>query len=120
MTIDINYGKHTVFEIEFWEEKYEQAKDENAWYSELDCLLCVEGISYFLRDSIGKNGFNFDEFIEDSKDIQELRGFLWEVNDNKLMPLKYSSERHYHFFYPKLKETIYAYCEKYGFSINID
>ena len=120
MTIDINYKEYTLFDIEFYQAKSETEKDKDCWYSEIDCVVCVKGITYFLKDKLNDPTFNVDEFIKDSETIQEIRGWLWETHSNKLCDLETNSQRHYHVFKPELDEIINSYCEKYGFSINED
>ena len=120
MTIDIDYGKYTLFDIEYYYAKSEIEKTENAWYTELDVCVTVEGLSRYLKDNINKEGFNLDEFINDSTVIEELRGWLWETHNNSLVDMKTCSNRHYHKFKPELDKIIDSYCKKYGFSINVD
>ncbi len=118
MTININYGKYTLFDIEWWITENEIHRDR--WHSELDCVVCVKGLCMFLKDNIGKEGFDLDEFIKNSYEIQELRGWLWERHSNTNIPLDECSKRHYHTFQPELYKIIDSYCEKYGFYKNID
>ena len=120
MTIYINYKEYTLFDIEFYQAKSEIEKDKDCWYSEIDCVVCVKGITHFLKDKLNDLTFNVDEFIKDSETIQEIRGGLWEQHSNKLCDLETNSQRHYHVFKPELDEIINSYCEKYGFSINED
>ena len=120
MTIDIEYKEYTLFDIEFYQAKSKTEKDKDCWYSEISCVVCVIGITHFLKDKLNDPTFNVDEFIKDSEKIQEIRGWLWETHNNKLCDLDTNSQRHYHVFKPELDEIIKSYCEKYGFSINID
>jgi hypothetical protein len=90
------------------------------WYSEINCGVCVKGISKFLQDKLKDVSFNIDEFITDSEEIQEIRGWLWETHENNLCNLDACSERHYHKFKPELDNIIKNYCQKYGLSINVD
>ena len=120
MTIDIDYNKYTLFDIEYYMAKSETAKTEKAWYSELQTCVCVEGLARYLKDNLNKEGFNLDEFIRDSEQIQELRGWLWETHRNYMEDMETCSKRHYHEFKPELDEIIDTYCKKYGFYINVD
>ena len=121
MTIDINYGKYTLFDIEYWQNLDETKKsDEKRWFSEIDVCVCVRGVTKFLMDKFFDENFNPDEFAEDSEQIQELRRWLWETHDNSLCDSDTGSNRHYHIFKPDPDNIIKTYCEKYGFYINID
>ena len=121
MTIDINYGKYTLFDIEYWQNLDETKKsNEKRWFSEIDVCVCVRGVTKFLMDKFLDENFNPDEFIKDSENIQELRRWLWETHDNSLCDSDTGSNRHYHIFKPELDNIIKTYCEKYGFDINID
>lgn len=125
MTIRIEYREYTLFDIEWYMALDETKKsNEDRWYSEMDVCVCVRGISKFLRnrliDECVYGGFDLDEFIEDSEQIQELRGWLWETHDNSLCDMDACSNRHYHVFQPELYDIIDKYCEKYGFYKNID
>ena len=97
MTIDIEYKEYTLFDIEYYQAKDKTKKEKDCWYSEISCVVCVKGITHFLKDK-----------------------WLWETHNNKLCDLDTNSQRHYHVFKPELDEIIKSYCEKYGFSINID
>lgn len=121
MTIDINYGKYTLFDIEYYITQFENSKDKtNSWHSELSSCTRVKGISKFLQDKLGNTKFDVDEFIRDSEEIQELRGWLWEKHSNNLTDMNSCSDRHYHVFKPELDQIIDNYCKNYGFTINID
>ena len=116
----IRYRKETLFDIEFYLQKDETIKDENNWNSELHCQPLVRGISRFLQEKLKDESFNIDEFIKDSEEIQEIRGWLWEKHDNNLLDGKSAKKRHDVEFDPELKEIINTYSKKYGFSITTD
>ena len=121
MTIDINYGKYTLFDIDYWMEMSEEKKaSDEKWYTEICCTACVRGIAKFLQDKLKESDFNVDGFIEDSEEIQEIRGWLWERHDNRCCDMETCGHRHYHEFKPEFDKIIKAYCNKYGFSINVD
>ena len=67
MTIDINYKEYTLFDIEYYQAKSKTEKDKDCWYSEIDCVVCVKGITHFLKDKLNDPTFNVDEFIKDSE-----------------------------------------------------
>ena len=117
MTILIEHNNVALFDIEYYLVSNEK---NDTWYSELHCLPRCRGISYFLKDNLNKEGFDLGEFIKDSEEIQELRGWLWEKHNNNWADLETCRERHYHKFKPELDEIIRKYCEKYGLFIHID
>lgn len=117
MTIDIIWNNHTLFDIEWW-----LKLDENSqlWYSELSCLPCVKGLIKFTKNKLGSDGFNIEEFINDTEFISELRGWLWEQHNNKQTDRDTASKRHYKIFAPTLMDLINVYCNKYGLEIKVD
>ena len=66
------------------------------------------------------NTFDYDEFIEHAKVIQELRGWLYEVEGNKPLPSVESSKIHYDIRVKYVKSVIYAFAEKYNLYVNVD
>lgn len=48
-------------------------------HSEIHCLPIVDGISTLIKESLNNKNFNFDEFIKDATDIQEIRGLLPKI-----------------------------------------
>jgi len=125
MTIRIEYENYTLFDIEWYMALDETKKpNEDRWYSEMDVCVCVRGIAKFLKEKLTScsisGNFNLDEFIKDSEQIQELRGWLWETHNNSLCDVDSCEKRHYHVFKPELDAIIKTYCDKYGFSISVD
>ena len=114
---------YTMFDIEYYMKSAEFPSDmkgmEGLYYnSELHCLPCVEGLTYFLRDRIGE--IDVDEFVKDGHEIQELRGLLWEWNNNRPKLYEEANDFHYHKFGKELRKIIDSFCEKYGLHLNID
>ena len=118
MVIKIYYKEYKMFDIDFYQTKDETKAD--SWCSDICCCECVSGISYFLKDKLNDKNFNLDEFINDSEVIEEIRGWLWERHSNNMCSLDLSQKRHYHEFKPELDNIVKTYCDKYGFSINVD
>ena len=54
MTIDIEYKEYTLFDIECYQAKSETKKEKDCWYSEINCVVCVKGITYFLKDKLNE------------------------------------------------------------------
>lgn len=105
--------EYTMFDIEY----YIRRNKDNLWQSELHVLPCVEGLVRYTLSQKDNSNFNVEEFIEYSKVIQELRGWLWEVNGNK--PDE-ESKLHYGERYQYIKTLLNDYAKKYGCYISID
>lgn len=104
----------TLFDIEYYLTKSDPNK--NVWHSELHCLPCVRGIANFVARKALSNDENFDlgQFINDAEVIQELRGWLYEVEGNK------DSKEHYTSRYTAILEIIKSFTDKYELYVNID
>lgn len=107
-----------MFDIEYY--KKQSDNDKSKWYSEIDCLPCVDGLTLFLKDKFNEPGFDYKQFIEDGNQIQEIRGFLWERHDNRARDSKESDQFHYHIFGEEIKKIFDDFCKKYELWINID
>lgn len=110
---------YCLFDIEYYLNK----SDEERWNSEIHCLPIVDGIAHFVKDIFSEDGekvFDFDDFLNDAKDIQEIRGLLYERYNNK--PKSYTDARqfHYHVFGKVLREKLDDLCKKYKLFLNID
>lgn len=110
----------TMFDIEIYQRKSEHEETKGLWYSEMHVLPCVDGLTRFLESKRNDDTFNYNEFIEDAKVIQELRGWLYEVDGNKLLPLEESSKVHYGKRVKFIKTVIDAFAEKYNLYVNVD
>lgn len=112
-----NSRGYTLFDIEYYQKQSDKTKE---WYSEIHCLPIVEGIAYFLKDSLNNKDFSFEEFVKESGEIQEIRGLLYERYDNKPKPSTDANHFHYHVFGKILEEKIDKFASKYGLFVNID
>lgn len=117
MTYKIFYKSDVLFDIEYFLEK---VPGKNLWYSELHCLPLVRGITIFLRDNIGNQSFNIDNFIHDGETIAELRGFLYERHNNEPRTYDKAGNFHYHVFKKEMDELLNFFCHKYGLDIITD
>lgn len=113
---------YTMFDIEYYMKEQVTPPDVISlvknYYSELHCLPCVDGLTYFLRDKISE--IDVDEFVKDATEIQELRGRLWEWNNNRPKSYEEAYDFHYHKFGKELRKILDDFCEKYGLYLNID
>ena len=108
----------TMFDIEYYMKKNEI--DGSTWYSEVHCLPCVDGLTHFLKEQRANDEFDYDEFIKNGMEIQEIRGLLYETYDNKPKVYKEANYFHYHVFGEILEKKIHAFADKYGLFINVD
>lgn len=122
MTIKIYYEEHKLFDIEYCLMKNETEQSSNCWYTDISCDVCIEGITRLLQKKLKDESFDVEQFIVDSRYIQEIRAWLWEepTHDNRMCDLQTATEKHYKVFKKELDEIIKTYCKKYNFSKIID
>lgn len=111
-----------MFDIEYYKKQNEKNKEE--WYSEISCLPCVDGITMFLKDKFNEPGFDYEQFIKDAYEIQEVRGLLyehqWNGQNNCPKLSKDADNFHYHIFGKVIEKLFDDFTKKYGLWINID
>lgn len=113
-----NSRGYVMFDIEYYQRPSE-TKDK--WFSEIRCLPCVEGLTHFLKDKFNENiNFDIEEFIKEGTEIQELRGLLYEMFNNKPKENKEANHFHYHVFGETLEKLLNNFADKYGLYINKD
>lgn len=127
MTYKIYYNSVKVFDIEFWQNYFEEKDGVKKWYSEISVSLVPEGIIPLSR-SIKEE--DIITFIKDTEEIDELRaelyegGELWALNnyiaDNGLEDAADAEERHYKVIKPEIEKRLQTYCDKYGLSYSVD
>lgn len=108
---------YVLFDIEYYLEKVYNSEE---WNSEIRCLPLVKGISYFIKERLNNKDFNFDEFIKDATDIQEIRSLLYEQYNNKPKSKSEASNFHYKIFGKILEGMLNDFANKYGLYINRD
>ena len=99
-----NSRGYTMFDIEYYLTYSDYAKGE--------------GFIRYMKDV--PKGFDYEQFIDDADEIQEIRGLLYEKYDNKPKSLDEARDFHYRVFGKILREKLDAFCEKYGCFLNID
>lgn len=111
-----------MFDIEYYQKQNEKNKEE--WYSEISCLPCVDGLTWFLKDKFNEPGFDYEQFIKDAEEIQEVRRLLyehkWDGKDNRPKSSKDADNFHYHIFGKVIEKLFDDFTKKYGMWINID
>ena len=98
----------------------EKVYNSEEWNSEIRCLPLVKGISYFIKERINNKDSNFDEFIKDATDIQEIRGLLHENWDNRPKPIANARDFHYIVFGKGLDSMLNIFADTYVLRINRD
>lgn len=132
MTLQIYWGDdftknrgYTMFDIEYYlihsnrrtlNDKGELVKE---WQSEIHVLPCVEGLTRYILSQKDNTDFNPEQFIEDSEEIQELRGWLW-VFDGKNNRPDPETKLHYGERYSYIKNKLEEYAKKYGCFVSQD
>lgn len=115
-----NSRGYVMFDIEYYRE---QSQTKDKWFSEIRCLPCVEGHTRFLRDVFEHKidiDFDFEEFIKEGTEIQELRGLVYESFNNKPKEDEESREFHYHIFGKVLEKLLNDFANKYKLYLNKD
>ena len=112
-----NSREYLLFDIEYYLKKVDNSEE---WNSEIHCLPIVEGISYFIKESLNNKDFNLNEFIDDATDIQEIRSLLYEQYNNKPKSKSETSNFHYKIFGKILEGMLNDFANKYGLYINRD
>lgn len=113
-----NSRGYVMFDIEYYRE---QSQTKDKWFSEIRCLPCVEGLTYFLKDKFNEDiNFDIEEFTNAAIEIQEVRGLLYERFNNKPKEDEESREFHYHIFGKVLEKLLNDFANKYKLYINKD
>lgn len=109
-----------LFDIEFYQQKSEHENTKGLWCSEIRVLPCVEGITRFLQSKRHDDDFDYTQFIRDSYEIQELRGWLYERSGNKYCELDVNNVLHYHTRKDYIETIINNFVDLYGLELNVD
>lgn len=122
MTFQIYWGEdftkhrgYTMFDIEY----YQTRVDKNKWQSEIHVLPCVEGLVRYTFAQKDNPDFYIEDFIRDSEEIQELRGWLWERDGTHNQPSE-DSNLHYGDRYKYIDSKLHDYAKKYGMYVSRD
>lgn len=124
MVYQIYFGdrgmKHNVlFDIEV----YLTGDGRCNWHSEIHSSAFGSAfINYFKSEDMKAllvNDVVLSNMIEDSKELEELRGWLYERSDNKPIESSLASKRHKNVL-AYVKEKVYAFADKYNLYVNED
>lgn len=109
-------NRYTMFDINCFEEcDY----SSGLWNVECDSTLIVKGLTFFLKDHFNKDNFDFLSFIKEATELQEIRGFLWEMHSNKPTTLE-KCDKFYKSFSKEIEEKIKNFVKKYGLILETD
>lgn len=107
----LNNQYYNMFDIEYYMKEW-----YDKWHSDLHSNVCADGFAYFLRDRLVDERFNFEEFVSDASEIDNIRGLVYEGLgiDNSPKELEDAEEFHYNTFRTILEDKLNEFAEKYG------
>ena len=62
----------------------------------------------------------WSEFKQYSESIAWLRGWIYEVENNRPLESKEADERHYKKFLPKIKDLVNNFAKEFELCVNVD
>lgn len=107
--------RYALFDIEFYLDKHEDEK----WSTEVRCLTRIEGVARYLRYKFNDKLYDFEDFIEDACEIQEIRGVVMESSENVPSPYEIAAV-FFRKFQSKLLRMLREFCITYNLELNID
>ena len=128
MLFQIYFGErgmehNVLFDIEVYLNKEERLGGD--WHSEIISSAFGSAFTnYFfsvnLQELINKGSY-ISDMVNDAKELEELRGWLYERADFSNTPINMTlaSERHKKVV-AYVKEKVYAFADKYNFNVNED
>ena len=121
MVYQIYYGNRDImFDIEYYQTKSEHERTKGLWCSEIKVLPCVEGLTRFLESKRNDDNFDYDQFIREAREIQELRGWLYERSGNKYCELDVNNFLHYHTRKDHIETVINDFVNLYNLNLSVD
>ena len=128
MVFQIYFGErgmehNVLFDIEVYLNKEERLGGD--WYSEIISRAFGSAFTnYFFNVNIQElidKGSYISDMVKDAKELEELRGWLYERADFSNTPINmtWASERHKKVV-AYVKEKVYAFADKYNLNVNED
>lgn len=128
MVFQIYFGErgmehNVLFDIEVYLNKEERLGGD--WYSEIISRAFGSAFTnYFFSVNIQElidKGSYISDMVKDAKELEELRGWLYERADFSNTPtnITWASERHKKVV-AYVREKVYAFAEKYNLNVNED
>ena len=112
LLFDIDYYLNKEGDLGQWGDKQ--------WFSEINPISCIDGITRFLKEKFQEPNFDCEDFIKGAHQIEELRGLLYETYNNQPKSYEDAEQFHYNIFGVQLKQILNNFCDKWGFYLNID
>jgi len=109
--------RRVLFDIEIYLVQDDHRSDK--WYTELHSSSFVSGVTAYLFDKFNEGGFDISQFNMDCEDIEELRGWIWEVCDNRPI-IKDSARSRMEIETEEIDQRIRTFADKYGLEISTD
>ena len=113
-----------LFDIDYYLKEDEDTNasqwNDRQWFSEINPISCIGGITHFLKEKFQEPNFDCEDFINDAHQIEELRGLLYETYNNQPKSYEDAQQFHYNIFGVKLKQILNDFCDKWGFYLDID
>ena len=128
MVFQIYFGErgmeyNVLFDIEVYLKKEERLGGE--WQSEIHSSAFGSAFAnYFFSVNIQElidKGSYISDMVKDAKELEELRGWLYEIANffNTPINMTLASERHKKVV-AYVKEKVYAFADKYNLNVNED
>ena len=128
MVFQIYFGErgmehNVLFDIEVYLKQEERLGGD--WYSEIISRAFGSAFTnYFFSVNIQElidKGSYISDMVKDAKELEELRGWLYERADfsNTPINMNWASERHKKVV-AYVKEKVYAFADKYNLNVNED
>lgn len=128
MVFQIYFGErgmehNVLFDIEVYLNKEERLGGQ--WQSEIHSSAFGSAFVnfFFSTDIMGliNKGSYISDMVKDAKELEELRGWLYERADfsNTPININWASERHKKVI-AYVKEKVYAFADKYNLNVNED
>lgn len=128
MVFQIYFGErgmehNVLFDIEVYLNKEERLGGD--WYSEIISRAFGSAFTnYFFSVNIQElidKGSYISDMVKDAKELEELRGWLYEIANffNTPINMTLASERHKKVV-AYVKEKVYAFADKYNLNVNED
>jgi hypothetical protein len=128
MVFQIYFGErgmdhNVLFDIEVYLNKEERLGGD--WYSEIISSAFGSAFTnYFFSVNIQElidKGSYISDMVKDAKELEELRGWLYEIANffNTPINMTLASERHKKVV-AYVKEKVYAFADKYNLNVNED
>lgn len=112
--------KYCLFDIEFYsktDENLDEAGISECWHLELHSHAFISGAINFIKNTLKET--EKEDFFADCRDIEELRGWLWERHDNGLVNHDTIFKRN-SAVNAELSPIIYGFANKWGLKVDTD